>query len=65
MIETPIQFVVNDVAYTACYVGERDGQPANRWYSAALHIFIDAPADASEANIIAAFMTEATIQEAA
>lgn len=64
-METPIQFEVNGQAYTACYVGERDGQPANKWYSAALHVFIDAPAAADEADIIAAFAMEATIQEAA
>lgn len=65
MIETPIQFVVDDVVYTACYVGERDGQPANRWYSAALDVYIDAPVDMCESDIIASFIPVADSQEAA
>lgn len=55
MIQTPVQFEANGQTYTACYVGDRDGKPANRWYCHAIGLYIDAPGNAVAAVIIAAF----------
>ena len=63
MIFTPVQFEVDGVTYTTCYVGEYLGQPGNWWHCHALDVYVGLPIGAPQSEAIAAFTSMIASQE--
>jgi len=54
-------FTIDAAQYNACYIGDRDGKPGNWWHCEELGIYIAVPGEASQADIIAAFVAAADV----